>query len=777
MKRYNFFYILFLFLLIFFFLNKMILFNMIPESADLINRIPIDNWAKNYKVNNQNMPQWFPNLFSGMPSYGGFIYAPADPIRKFFDFFNFNIGLRYFFHFLIASLGMFYYLLSINLSKKISLFGSICFSLTPYSFGLINAGHPAKLYAIAFIPLIILFSTKLIESGKIKYILLLSLFTAFQLWTKHVQIVYYTWMLVVFNWLWFVFSSVFNNKKLYKTYLKSFLFLIFSIIISVTSVANPYYSIYEFHNQSTRSSLNSTIESESNQQKWDYTTQWSFHPKELISFINPYFYGLQNFPTRDINSVSYWGMMPFTQSTHYMGFIVMLLTFIGFFINKLTSFYWSIIISTILIFIIGFGKFFPILFWPIYKFAPLFSSFRIPSMIYVLLPFTFSILSSLGLSGIFKYFKSKKEEDFYKILNPMFFLCGISFFFLLFGTYFTDFLKIGEQLKYDQTLLNQIKELRVSLYNKGFLLIIFQSIVAILLVYLVKKQFLRINLIVPIFIIILILDLIIINNEFFNLKNKSIISSRFRANKEVEFLQKNIAEFRIFPIEQFNSNWYSYFNIPSVGGYRPVKLLYYQDLIDNQALNNKNIQNMLNVKYLVTKQQFVDPTFSLVNVGKFNIYENLDVNQKAWFVDNIELSLEKESLAKILDNNFDSKNTAIIYDKNIDTNKVLKKGEIILSKYSENEIILNVINNGDGFLVLSEIYYSPGWDAFIDGKKINIFRTNHALRGVFVPKGEHEIVFKTKNNFYNLSYLISYSTFLSLIILSFIFFRPMRLIK
>ena len=64
----------------------MILFNMIPESADLINRIPIDKWAKNYLINSNNMPQWFPNLFSGMPSYGGFIYAPADPIRKFFDF-------------------------------------------------------------------------------------------------------------------------------------------------------------------------------------------------------------------------------------------------------------------------------------------------------------------------------------------------------------------------------------------------------------------------------------------------------------------------------------------------------------------------------------------------------------------------------------------------------------------------------------------------------------------------------------------------------------------
>ena len=155
---------------------------------------------------------------------------------------------------------------------------------------------------------------------------------------------------------------------------------IFSILISIITVANPYYSIYEFHKESTRSTINQ-MDEDTSQKKWDYTTQWSFHPNESISFLNPYFFGLQNFPTRDINSVSYWGMMPFTQSTHYMGFIVVLLSFVGFFINRLSSFYWSIIISTLLIIIIGFGKFFPLLFWPIYKFAPLFSSFRVPSML------------------------------------------------------------------------------------------------------------------------------------------------------------------------------------------------------------------------------------------------------------------------------------------------------------------------------------------------------------------------------------------------------------
>ena len=133
MKKNNFLYIIIISLTSFFFLHKMILLNMIPESADLVNRIPIDNWAKNYLVNNNNIiPQWFPNLFAGMPSYGGFIYAPADPIRKIFDIFNFNIGLRYWVHFLVAGIGMFYYLRTLNISKNITLFGSLCFSISPY---------------------------------------------------------------------------------------------------------------------------------------------------------------------------------------------------------------------------------------------------------------------------------------------------------------------------------------------------------------------------------------------------------------------------------------------------------------------------------------------------------------------------------------------------------------------------------------------------------------------------------------------------------------------
>ncbi|MFQ6616862.1 MAG: hypothetical protein ACE5HZ_08900 [Fidelibacterota bacterium] len=142
---------------------------------------------------------------------------------------------------------------------------------------------------------------------------------------------------------------------------------------------------------------------------WDYATQWSFHPKETVSFIYPYFYGLQNYPTRDLKSAAYWGHMPFTQSTHYLGLLTVLLAVLGLTLRKPDWFTLAMIIATVIIIFIGFGKYFPLLFWPLFKFAPLFSKFRIPSMIYLLLPLTVGIVAAKGVDTVIGVLK--KGED------------------------------------------------------------------------------------------------------------------------------------------------------------------------------------------------------------------------------------------------------------------------------------------------------------------------------------------------------------------------------
>ncbi len=45
-----------------------------------------------------------------------------------------------------------------------------------------------------------------------------------------------------------------------------------------------------------------------------------------------------------------------------------------------------------------------------------------------------------------------------------------------------------------------------------------------------------------------------------------------------------------------------------------------------------------------------------------------------------------------------------------------------------------------GMIVISDLY-DAGWQAWLGGKRVDILRTNHALRGVIVPAGESVIDF------------------------------------
>ena len=466
------------------FLYKMIFFGQVVTTNDELERYPINEWRDNYLLNNDNTPQWFPNLFSGMPSYGGYIYTDGDPTKILRNKILFNPGLKVWFYLSLCGIGMYIFLKLSGITNRSALFGSLISSLTPYSFGLINAGHLNKIFAMAYIPWVIVAAFYLINKFSLKAILFLALMTALQLWANHPQIAYYTWMLIGFYFFWHVGSTIIAKKFNYKAHIKTTLGIAISLFIALFMVADPYGQIYEFQKESDRGLQTVLDEAKTNKanKTWEYSTRWSFHPAEIVSFILPYYFGLQN--TQSLSKGAYWGYMPFTQSTHYLGFVIIIFSILGALIkkpDKMGKVFWVISLITL---VTGFGSFFPLFYKPFFDFFPFFSKFRVPSMIYVLLAVTVPFLGAKGLDIFVENFENKNTL---KILIKFF--AVITSFLVLLLIFEQSFLSYStaSDARYNINTINKLKEARSSLFQKGLFLSIGLSLSMFFFIFRVIK--------------------------------------------------------------------------------------------------------------------------------------------------------------------------------------------------------------------------------------------------------------------------------------------------
>jgi hypothetical protein len=85
---------------------------------------------------------------------------------------------------------------------------------------------------------------------------------------------------------------------------------------------------------------------------------------------------------------------------------------------------------------------------------------------------------------------------------------------------------------------------------------------------------------------------------------------------------------------------------------------------------------------------------------------------------------------------------AYVIDLDKDVSRLNYAGGAVKPLYrGYNRYEYQIESNGDNFLILSQIWY-PGWTAALDGRKVKLYRTNHALTGCFVPQGQYHLVLK-----------------------------------
>lgn len=91
------------------------------------------------------------------------------------------------------------------------------------------------------------------------------------------------------------------------------------------------------------------------------------------------------------------------------------------------------------------------------------------------------------------------------------------------------------------------------------------------------------------------------------------------------------------------------------------------------------------------------------------------------------------------------------YDKSI---QKLKQTKFNLEKYENDEIIGNIQSDKSGILQLS-IPYTKGWTAYVDGKKVDTTIVNTAFIGIYLEKGNHNIVLKYETPYLKLGIVFS----------------------
>jgi hypothetical protein len=179
----------------------------------------------------------------------------------------------------------------------------------------------------------------------------------------------------------------------------------------------------------------------------------------------------------------------------------------------------------------------------------------------------------------------------------------------------------------------------------------------------------------------------------------------------------------------------------------------------------KRLFDISSVRYVITSYKMDDKAFRLlkdvpINENSAYLYEYLPypgrflMFNKVIYVDDTKAAIEK-----LTDNTIDLRSTLVLIGKDKSSNPPrstaspsfmrtgLKGGNsglagtATLVSYNANKVIIECEAKTDAFLYLSDTWY-PGWRAYVDGTKTEIYRADLAFRAVEIPKGSHRVVFR-----------------------------------
>ena len=273
--------------------------------------------------------------------------------------------------------------------------------------------------------------------------------------------------------------------------------------------------------------------------------------------------------------------------------------------------------------------------------------------------------------------------------------------------------------------------------------------------------------------IVTLIDLLVVDKNYLNEDNyqpkeeqqadnftKTAIDEQILADKDLSYRVYNSGPER-FSASDFRVSAFH----KAIGGYHPAKLRIYQDIIERYLYSSPNPQvlNMLNTKYIITEDQ----------KGQQAVIPNANAYGNCWFVKNVKLVKDDVEEIQTIGKT-DLKDTAIVqqsFAALAGQPQWDSTATISLTKFDNDTMEYTANCATQQFAVFSEVYYPDGWNAYLDGKKVEYAKADYVLRGLTVPAGKHAIKFVFEPTIYKKGLTISYigSFFIALFVLGGLF--------
>jgi hypothetical protein len=376
------------------------------------------------KEHNGEEPLWTNSMFGGMPAYQISVNYHGNLMKYIDNAFQLwlphPVGMVFLYFF-----GFYILLLCLRINPWIAAVGAFAYGFSSFFFIILEVGHNTQAHAIAYMAPLLGGIILIVRKNFILGAALTTLFASLELYSNHVQITYYFFMIVAAFMVVELINAI--KEKHLPDFIKRSAILAVAIGIAVLPNISNLWATYEYGKYTTRGTSDLTINENkqsnaSNKTSGldkDYATQWSYGIGETFNLLIPNFKGGASEPISKNNKAAlesisdpqmrqyagsmyaYFGDQMFTMGPVYIGAIMIFLAVLGLFIIK-DRIKWALLVITIISIMLAWGH---NLMWftdIFFDYFPGYNKFRSISMILIIAELTIPLLAVLALQKIYE---------------------------------------------------------------------------------------------------------------------------------------------------------------------------------------------------------------------------------------------------------------------------------------------------------------------------------------------------------------------------------------